>query len=175
MFKQILPLVALLPGLLNAAVIPFTLDGALDSVSADSSEYNTGGKISVNGVSIVIPKNLQFQFPAAWVGLKEIAAGQFSGNEVLVSSPYPSAQSILLTYTGHRQLCRWGRYCWSSPNRPVLPGGQQWHDQVLGQRWQDHPGGRPGRSHQRSKRCLLRWLQVPTRVHCRRRQSECDG
>ena len=47
MFKQILPLVALLPGLLNAAVIPFTLDGALDSVSADSSEYNTGGKISV--------------------------------------------------------------------------------------------------------------------------------
>jgi hypothetical protein len=92
MIKQLLPLVALLPGLLNAAVIPFTLDGALDGVTADSSEYNTGGKISVNGVSIVIPKNLQFQFPAAWVGLKEIAAGQFTGNEVTVCSSDPSTK-----------------------------------------------------------------------------------
>jgi len=97
MIKQLLPFVALLPGLLNAAVIPFTLDGALDAVTADSSEYNTGGKISVNGVSIVIPKNLQFQFPAAWVGLKEIAAGQFAGNEVVVSPSDPSGESILLT------------------------------------------------------------------------------
>jgi hypothetical protein len=133
MIKHLLPLVALLPGLLNAAVIPFTLDGALDGVTVDSSEYNTGGKISVNGVSVVIPKNLQFQFPAAWVGLKDIAAGQFTGNEVVVSQPYPSARFVLLTFQGCRQLCRWGRNCWSSPNRPVLPGGQQWHDQVLGQ------------------------------------------
>ena len=133
MFKQILPLVALLPGLLNAAVIPFTLDGALDSVSADSSEYNTGGKISVNGVSIVIPKNLQFQFPAAWVGMKEIAAGQFTGNEVVVSLSDPSAELFLLTNQGCRQLCRWRRYCRSSLNSSVLPRGQQWHDQVLGQ------------------------------------------
>jgi hypothetical protein len=133
MIKQLLPLVALLPCLLNAAVIPFTLDGALDGVTADSSEYNTGGKISVNGVSIVIPKNLQFQFPAAWVGLKEIAAGQFTGNEVVVSPSDLNADFIFLTHQGCRQLCRWSRYCWSSLNRPVLLGGQQWHDQVLGQ------------------------------------------
>jgi hypothetical protein len=94
MIKQLLPLVALLPTLLNAAVIPFILDGALDSAAADSSEYNTGGKISVNGVSVVIPKNLQFQFPAAWVGLKEIAAGQFTGNEVVVSPPGPVQTSV---------------------------------------------------------------------------------
>lgn len=86
MIKQLLPLVALLPGFLHAAVIPFTLDGALDSVTADSSEYNTGGKISVNGVTIKIPKNLQFQFPAAWVGMKRMAAGNFLGNEVVVST-----------------------------------------------------------------------------------------
>ena len=85
MIKQLLPLVALLPSLLNAAIIPFTLDGALDSATADSSEYNTGGKISVNGVDIVVPKNLQFQFPAAWVGLREMAGTKFLGNEVTVS------------------------------------------------------------------------------------------
>jgi hypothetical protein len=85
MFKRHLPLLALLPGFLHAEVIPFTLDGALDSATADSNDYNTGGRISVNGVSIVVPKNLQFQFPAAWVGMKDIAAGGFTGNEMTVS------------------------------------------------------------------------------------------
>lgn len=84
MIKQLLPVVALLPGLLHAAVIPFTLDGALDSAKADSGDFNTGGTISVNGVSVKIPKNLQFQFPAAWVGFKKIASGGFTGNEVSV-------------------------------------------------------------------------------------------
>ena len=84
MIKQLLPAVALLPGLLHAAVIPFTLDGALDSAKADSGDFNTGGEISVNGVNVKIPKNLQFQFPAAWVGFKKIAAGGFTGSEVLV-------------------------------------------------------------------------------------------
>ena len=90
MIKQLLPLLALLPGLLQAQVIPFTLDGALDSASADSDEYNTGGKISVNGVSVIVPKNLQFQFPAAWVGMKEVATGEFNGHEVTVSKLKPS-------------------------------------------------------------------------------------
>jgi len=83
-----------LPRLLNAAVIPFILDGALDSATADSSEYNTGGKISVNGVNIVVPKNLQFQFPAAFVGIKDIAAGQFVGNEVTVAGNYVDGVAI---------------------------------------------------------------------------------
>jgi hypothetical protein len=87
MIKQLLPILAVLPGLLHAQVIPFTLDGALDSVTADSDEYNTAGRIQVNGVDIVVPKNLQFQFPAAWVGVKELAAdkGKYTGNEVTVS------------------------------------------------------------------------------------------
>lgn len=87
MLKRFLPLVALLPGLLQAQeVIPFTLDGALDSAKTDTSDYNTGGFISVNGVNIKVPKNLQFQFPAAFVGLKKIAAGGFLGSEVVVSA-----------------------------------------------------------------------------------------
>jgi hypothetical protein len=87
MIKQLLPILAVLPGLLHAQVIPFTLDGALDSVTADSDEYNTAGRIQVNGVDIIVPKNLQFQFPAAWVGVKEMAAdkGKYTGNEVTVS------------------------------------------------------------------------------------------
>jgi len=134
MIKQLLPLLALLPSLLNAAIIPFALDGALDSASADSSEYNTGGKISVNGVNIVIPKNLQFQFPAAWVGMKDIAAGQYTGNEVFVSQPGTSLeQGILLTLQGRRELCRRRCHRRSSPDRPILSRGQQRHDQVLGQ------------------------------------------
>ena len=96
---------AVLPGLLHAQVIPFTLDGALDSVSADTDEYNTAGKISVNGVNIVVPKNLQFQFPAAWVGVKEMAAdkGKYTGNEVTVSIHGPRNETKnILTSIGLR-------------------------------------------------------------------------
>lgn len=42
MIKQLLPFLALLPGLLHAQVIPFNIDGALDKVELDSDEYNTG-------------------------------------------------------------------------------------------------------------------------------------
>jgi len=42
----------------------------------------------------VVPKNLQFQFPAAWVGVKEMAAGQFTGNEVTVSMVRPSKTTV---------------------------------------------------------------------------------
>lgn len=55
------------------------------SVIADSTAYNTGGKITVNGVIVTIPKNLQFQFPAAFIPFKEVVAGNFLGNEVSVS------------------------------------------------------------------------------------------
>ncbi|KAK5734173.1 hypothetical protein LTR17_009156 [Elasticomyces elasticus] len=90
----ILSLLALLPCILYAAVIPMTLDGALDSATADSTAYNTGGKITVNGVSIVIPKNLQFQFPAAWVPFKAVAASDFTGNEVTVFGNYVDGVAI---------------------------------------------------------------------------------
>jgi len=80
----LLPLLAVLPLLVYAAVVPFAFDGALDSATADSSAYNTGGKISVNFVSIIVPKNLQFQFPAAWLPFRDIAAGGLTGDEVSV-------------------------------------------------------------------------------------------
>ncbi|KAF2218962.1 hypothetical protein BDZ85DRAFT_276587 [Elsinoe ampelina] len=72
----------------HAAVVPFTVQGALDSASADSTAFNSGGRISVNGLSIVIPQNLQFQFPAAWVPFKNVAGGGFTGMEVAVVGNY---------------------------------------------------------------------------------------
>ncbi|TKX27708.1 hypothetical protein C1H76_0135 [Elsinoe australis] len=72
----------------RAAVVPFTVQGALDGASADSQNFNTGGRISVNGLSIVIPENLQFQFPAAWVPFKNVAGGSFNGMEVSVVGNY---------------------------------------------------------------------------------------
>lgn len=44
----------------------------------------------MNGVSITVPKNLQFQFPAAWVGLKDLTEAKFLGNEVTVGMIRPS-------------------------------------------------------------------------------------
>jgi hypothetical protein len=54
------------------------------SASADGTAYNSGGKISVGGLQITIPKNLQVQFPAAWVPFKDFASGGYLGNELSV-------------------------------------------------------------------------------------------
>jgi hypothetical protein len=86
-------LVALL-SLVRAAVVPFTVQGALSSATADSAEYNTGGKIVVNGLEIIIPENLQFQFPAAFVPFKNIATGRFDGMEVAVVGNYVDEVAI---------------------------------------------------------------------------------
>lgn len=166
MIKQLLPLLAVLPGLLHAQVIPFTLDGALDSVTADTDEYNTGGKISVNGVNIVVPKNLQFQFPAAWVGVKEMAEGKFLGNEVTVSIHKPIKNNLVLIPVGLRQLCEWrGTRC-NRADSPVCAGIQQRQNQGTGLRRQNHTRRWPGRANQRSERRFLSRLQAPPSIHC---------
>ncbi|TLD05612.1 uncharacterized protein E2P81_ATG10342, partial [Venturia nashicola] len=84
----------LLPCFIFAAVVPFNLDGVMDSATADSGDFNTGGKITVAGLTITIPKNLQFQFPAAWVPFKEIAAGGHVGNEISVFGNYVDGVAI---------------------------------------------------------------------------------
>ncbi|OQO12393.1 hypothetical protein B0A48_03035 [Cryoendolithus antarcticus] len=89
----ILAILTLLPCIVRAA-IPFSLLGALDSATADTTAYNTGGKISVNGLTITIPKNFQFQFPASWQGMREVAAGNFIGMEVSVVGNYVNNVAI---------------------------------------------------------------------------------
>jgi len=57
----------------------------LFSHSADTAAYNTGGKVTVGGLSVTIPKNLQVQFPAAWVPWKDFVATGYTGYEISVS------------------------------------------------------------------------------------------
>lgn len=45
------------------------------SASASSDAYNAGGTVTVAGRAITVPKNLQVQFPAAFIGFKEFAGG----------------------------------------------------------------------------------------------------
>jgi hypothetical protein len=70
---------------LCASLHAFVSTHISDRATPDSAEYNTGGTIVVNGMSIKVPQNLQFQFPAAFVPFKTVAAGGFLGNEVSVS------------------------------------------------------------------------------------------
>lgn len=98
--------VTLLARTSTAAVQPVTFDGKLEasalalcllfaprghsecSVSADNDDFNTGGSTTVSGVSITIPKNLQFQLPAAFLPFEEVAEGDYIGYEVLVRYPH---------------------------------------------------------------------------------------
>lgn len=54
------------------------------SATADSSAFNSGGKISVNGVVITVPRNLQVQFPAAFIPFVQVTSGSYTSNEVTV-------------------------------------------------------------------------------------------
>lgn len=77
------------------------------SATADSTAFNTGGKIKVGGLSITIPKNLQIQFPAAWVPFKDFASGGYTGDEISVG-PVVHLLSLVQTLTraiGLWQLC----------------------------------------------------------------------
>lgn len=43
---------------------PLFIQGGLeDAVVDDEAVYNSGGKITVNGFEIIVPKNLLVQFP----------------------------------------------------------------------------------------------------------------
>jgi hypothetical protein len=69
----------------SAEVLQFVNLKCLYSVTTDTTDYSPGGKISVNGYTITVPKNLIVQFPAAWVPFKKLANGSFTGNEVSVN------------------------------------------------------------------------------------------
>lgn len=70
---------------------------SIGSASATTTDFNSGGSISVNGYPITIPKNLIVQFPAAFVPFKDFAAGSFTGNEVSVAGNIVSQESASAT------------------------------------------------------------------------------
>ncbi|CRK19615.1 hypothetical protein BN1723_011942 [Verticillium longisporum] len=65
----------------NAQDVPFTYNGAFEGATASSTDFNSGGTIRVSGHSVTVPKNLQIQFPAAWVGFKDFAGGSAAFDE----------------------------------------------------------------------------------------------
>ncbi|TRX97750.1 hypothetical protein FHL15_001505 [Xylaria flabelliformis] len=50
---------------------PLFVQGALDGATAFDDTFNTGGTISVAGFNITVPKNMQVEFPAAYVPWKD--------------------------------------------------------------------------------------------------------
>jgi hypothetical protein len=77
---------------------PLFVQGGLEDAAAVDASYNSGGTITVNGFNVEIPKNLQVQFPAAWVPWKDFAADKASmlGYEINV---YVSCPRSLLCFT----------------------------------------------------------------------------
>lgn len=57
---------------------PLFVQGGFEDATAVDDTYNSGGTITVNGFNIQVPKNLQVQFPAAWVPWKDFTAEKAS-------------------------------------------------------------------------------------------------
>lgn len=43
------------------------IQGGLEGATATDETYNSGGSISINNFDMAVPKNMLFQFPAAYV------------------------------------------------------------------------------------------------------------
>lgn len=102
LFTRCLSLLSALAAVVVSQDVGFAVDGYLaDAVVADASLYNTGGSISVNGWNVVVPKNLQVGFPAAWVPWKDFVASlaTFRGYEVSVCAPRPLSYADIATST----------------------------------------------------------------------------
>jgi hypothetical protein len=75
---------------------PLFVQGGLEDATAVDDSYNSGGTIMVNGFSVQVPKNLQVQFPAAWVPWKDFAADKASmlGYEINVIGNFINGRPI---------------------------------------------------------------------------------
>ncbi|KAF2674125.1 hypothetical protein BT63DRAFT_461787 [Microthyrium microscopicum] len=74
---------------LAQTVVPFTIDGLLDSVKiTNASQFNSGGTVTAYGHAITIPENMLVQFPAAYIPFQKFALdyltnpGLYTGFEV---------------------------------------------------------------------------------------------
>ncbi|KAJ4332940.1 hypothetical protein N0V87_007990 [Didymella glomerata] len=64
-------------------IIPFQVTGSLDGCSA-GTEYNAGGTISVNEMSITVPQNLIVQFPIVYAPFPKLCSAGAGGFETTV-------------------------------------------------------------------------------------------
>ncbi|TGJ84304.1 hypothetical protein E0Z10_g4464 [Xylaria hypoxylon] len=81
---------------------PLFVQGSLEDATAFDDTFNSGGTISVAGFNITVPKNMQVQFPAAYVPWKDFAQDKDSmvGYETNVIGNFvngvPMAAQILI-------------------------------------------------------------------------------
>ncbi|KAH5326900.1 hypothetical protein HBI39_116540 [Parastagonospora nodorum] len=75
---------------------PLFVQGGFEDATAVDDTYNSGGTITVNGFNIQVPKNLQVQFPAAWVPWKDFTAEKASmlGYEINVIGNFINGKPI---------------------------------------------------------------------------------
>jgi hypothetical protein len=72
---------------------PLFIQGGLEDATAVDDSYNSGGTITVNGFNVQVPKNLQVQFPAAWVAWKDFTAEKASMLGYEINVPFPRLPS----------------------------------------------------------------------------------
>ncbi|KAF2646093.1 hypothetical protein P280DRAFT_485872 [Massarina eburnea CBS 473.64] len=78
-----------IPGIYGAAVT-----GNLDGCTVDTTEFNSGGTVLVDGWSFKVPKNLIVQFPVVWVPFGKLCAAGVTNYEVTVNGNVVSGQAI---------------------------------------------------------------------------------
>ncbi|KAF3048005.1 hypothetical protein E8E12_005966 [Didymella heteroderae] len=97
LFQVLIAILLTIQQCLAQTVTPFIIDGPLGSAAATSAtQFNTGGSITVAGISITIPENLLVQFPATFVPFKDFAAsaGSLAGYEINVEGNYVDGKPI---------------------------------------------------------------------------------
>ncbi|KAJ4390894.1 hypothetical protein N0V93_004493 [Gnomoniopsis smithogilvyi] len=91
----------------STADTPILLDGGLDDATVDDVSFNSGGTISVNGWTVIVPANMLVTFPNAFVPWPEFVAQKdafigfevnVAGNIVNGSGAALAAQIYLLQY-----------------------------------------------------------------------------
>ncbi|CAI6341184.1 unnamed protein product [Periconia digitata] len=70
------------------------LTGTLDGCNTDSTEFNTGGSVLVDGWNVQVPKNLIVQFPVVWVPFGKLCGAGVGGYEVTVNGNVVNGQAI---------------------------------------------------------------------------------
>ncbi|KAF6812113.1 hypothetical protein CMUS01_13132 [Colletotrichum musicola] len=78
------------------ADVPLDIDGAFQGATATTGDFNSGGSIVCNGQSVIVPKNLQITFPAAFVGFKDFAgnSGAYIGYQCSITGNIVNGRSI---------------------------------------------------------------------------------
>ncbi|KAF1957912.1 hypothetical protein CC80DRAFT_560007 [Byssothecium circinans] len=97
-YAKIAPILSLASLVLAATPIPGTYGvsviGNLDGCNVDTTEYNSGGTITVDGWTFKVPKNLITQFPVRWVPFGELCGAGVGGFEVTVNGNAIAGQPI---------------------------------------------------------------------------------